>query len=108
MSRILVQKHTFGALRWVVIAVLIVATAFPFYYMAELSLVPIEQVLLHPDRLWVPLQNLTLRTYADVMMSQDDGGQGFGGFMLNSALVALATVAVTLWCPSRVPTRCRG
>ncbi|AAT88611.1 transporter [Leifsonia xyli subsp. xyli] len=96
MSRILVQRRTFGTLRWVVIAVLVVATVFPFYYMAELSLVPIEQVLLHPDRLWVPLQNLTLRTYADVMTSQDDGGQGFGGFMLNSALVALATVAVML------------
>lgn len=96
MSRIVVQKRTFGTLRWVVIAVLIVATVFPFYYMVELSLVPIEQVLLHPERLWVPLQNLTLQTYAEVLKPQEDGGQGFAQFMLNSALVAIAAVIITL------------
>jgi multiple sugar transport system permease protein len=96
MSRIVVQQRTFGTLRWLVIAVLIVATIFPFYYMVELSLVPIEQVLLHPDRLWVPLQNLTIQTYVDVLKPQADGGQGFAQFMLNSAVVAIAAVAVTL------------
>ena len=96
MSRIVVQKRTFGTLRWVVIAVLIVATVFPFYYMVELSLVPIEQVLLHPERLWVPLQNLTLQTYAEVLKPQEEGGQGFAQFMLNSALVAIAAVIITL------------
>ncbi|WP_374008688.1 carbohydrate ABC transporter permease [Leifsonia sp. LS-T14] len=96
MSRIVVQKRTFGALRWVVIAVLVVATVFPFYYMVELSFVPIEQVLLHPDRLWVPLQNITLQTYAEVLKPQEDGGQGFAQFMLNSALVAIAAVIITL------------
>ena len=96
MSRILVQKRTFGTLRWVVIAVLVVATAFPFYYMVELSLVPIEQVLLHPERLWIPIQNFTLQTYADVLKPEEDGGQGFAQFMLNSALVAIAAVAITL------------
>jgi multiple sugar transport system permease protein len=96
MSRVVVQQRTFGALRWVVIAVLIVATVFPFYYMVELSLVPIEQVLLHPDRLWVPVQNLTLQTYAEVLKPQEDGGQGFAQFMMNSALVAIAAVIITL------------
>jgi multiple sugar transport system permease protein len=96
MSRIVVQQRTFGTLRWLVIAVLVVATIFPFYYMVELSLVPIEQVLLHPDRLWVPLQNLTIQTYVDVLKPQADGGQGFAQFMLNSAVVAIAAVAVTL------------
>jgi len=96
MSRVVIQKRTFGVARWVVIAVLVVATVFPFYYMVELSLVPIEQVLLHPDRLWVPLQNLTLQTYADVLKPQEDGGQGFAQFMMNSALVAIAAVIITL------------
>ena len=96
MSRIVVQQRTFGALRWVVIAVLIVATVFPFYYMVELSLVPIEQVLLHPDRLWIPVQNFTLQTYAEVLKPQEDGGQGFAQFMMNSALVAIAAVIITL------------
>jgi multiple sugar transport system permease protein len=96
MSRIVVQKRTFGALRWILIAVLVIATVFPFYYMVELSLVPIEQVLLHPERLWIPIQNFTLKTYAEVLKPQEDGGQGFAGFMLNSGIVAIATAAITL------------
>jgi multiple sugar transport system permease protein len=95
-SRIIVQSRTFGALRWVVIAVLIIATLFPFYYMLELSFVPMQDLLLHPDRLWVPIQDLTLSTYQNVLASTNSGGQGFGGFMLNSAIVAVATVVVTL------------
>src|SRR6218665_2139159 len=96
MSRTVIQKRIFGTLRWVIIAVLIIATMFPFYHMIQLSLMPIEQVLLHPERLWIPLQNITLQTYADVLRPQDDGGQGFDQFMLNSAIVATATAAVPL------------
>ena len=96
MSRIVVQNRTFGTLRWVVIAVLVIATVFPFYYMVELSFVPIEQVLLHPERLWIPIQNFTLQTYEQVLKPQEDGGQGFGGFIMNSAIVAVATAAITL------------
>jgi len=96
VSRTVIQKRIFGTLRWVIIAVLIIATVFPFYHMIQLSLVPIEQVLLHPERLWIPIQNITLQTYADVLTPQDDGGQGFAQFMLNSAIVATATAAVTL------------
>ncbi|MFF1634132.1 carbohydrate ABC transporter permease [Leifsonia sp. NPDC058248] len=96
MSRIVVQKRVFGTLRWVVIVVLVLATLFPFYYMVELSFVPIEQLLLHPDRLWVPLQDLTLTTYQNVLKSVDEGGQGFAHFMTNSAIVAIATAVVTL------------
>lgn len=96
MSRVVIQRRTFGTLRWVIIAVLVVATVFPFYYMVELSFVPIEQVLLHPERLWIPIQNFTLDTYASVLKPQDDGGQGFGQFMMNSAIVAIATAAITL------------
>jgi multiple sugar transport system permease protein len=96
MSRIVVQKRVFGTLRWVVIVLLVVATVFPFYYMVELSFVPIEQLLLHPDRLWVPLQDLTLTTYQNVLKSVDQGGQGFAHFMTNSAIVAISTAIVTL------------
>jgi multiple sugar transport system permease protein len=83
-------------LRWVVIAVLIIATVFPFYYMLELSFVPMQDLLLHPDRLWVPIQNLTFATYQNVLASTSSGGQGFAGFMVNSGIVAIATVVVTL------------
>jgi multiple sugar transport system permease protein len=96
MSRMSIETRTFGILRWVVIVVLIIATVFPFYYMLELSFVPIEQLLLNPDRLWVPLHDFTLETYSNVLKSVDAGGQGFGHFMLNSAIVAIATALLTL------------
>jgi multiple sugar transport system permease protein len=96
MSRIVIEKRTFSVLRWVVIALLVIVTVFPFYYMLELSFVPIEKLLLHPDRLWVPIQDLTTQTYLKVLKSEDNGGQGFAHFMLNSAMVAIATAFLTL------------
>jgi multiple sugar transport system permease protein len=96
MSRIVVQQRTFGTLRWVVIAVLVVVTLFPFYYMIELSLVPIQELLLHPTRLWVPIQDFTIKTYQDVLKPTSQGGQGFAGFMANSAMVAISTAIITI------------
>jgi multiple sugar transport system permease protein len=96
MSRIVIERRTFSVLRWVVIALLVIVTVFPFYYMLELSFVPIEKLLLHPDRLWVPIQDLTTQTYIKVLKSEDKGGQGFAHFMLNSAMVAIATAFLTL------------
>ncbi len=96
MSRIVIENRTIGVLRWVTIAFLLVITVFPFYYMVTLSFVPIEKLLLHPERLWVPLSDFTLQTYETVLRSVDEGGQGFAGFMRNSAIVALFTAIVTL------------
>lgn len=95
-SRAVVQKRVFGILRWVVIVGLTIATLFPFYYMIELSFVPIQDLLLHPTRLWVPLQDFTLKTYQDVLKGTDQGGQGFAGFMVNSAMVAIATAVIAI------------
>jgi multiple sugar transport system permease protein len=96
MSRTVVERRVFGTLRWVVIVLLVVITVFPFYYMIELSFVPIEQLLLHPDRLWIPIQDFTFTTYQNVLKSVDEGGQGFAHFMLNSGIVAIVTAVVTL------------
>jgi multiple sugar transport system permease protein len=96
MSRAQVEKRIFGVLQWVVIAFLAVITLFPFYYMLLLSVKPIDQLLLDPGRLWVDFSELTFSTYQNVLQSVDDGGQGFLGMLGNSALVALATVAMTL------------
>jgi multiple sugar transport system permease protein len=96
MSRITIENRTISVLRWVTIAFLLVITVFPFYYMVTLSFVPIEKLLLHPERLWVPLSDFTLETYANVLKSVDDGGQGFAAFMRNSAIVATITAAITL------------
>ncbi|WP_345711663.1 carbohydrate ABC transporter permease [Kineococcus glutinatus] len=95
-TRATTEERVFAVLRWALIAALVLVTAFPFYYMLLLSFVPIESLLLSPSRLWFGLETLTVETYRTVLASADDGGQGFGLFLRNSALVALATVAVTI------------
>ncbi|WP_420707337.1 carbohydrate ABC transporter permease [Streptomyces sp. NRRL F-2799] len=96
MTRARFEERFFGVARWCVIAFLAVITVLPFYYMLLLSLKPIDALLLDPGSLWVSARDLTLDTYRNVLKSSDDGGQGFLGFLANSALVSLGTVALTL------------
>jgi multiple sugar transport system permease protein len=95
-SRHRAETRVFGVLRWVVIAFLVLFSLFPFYYMALLSFRDLSSLLQEPARLWPTLSELTTTTYRNVLASTDDGGQGFLGFMRNSGLIALGTVAVTL------------
>ncbi|MEU5363918.1 carbohydrate ABC transporter permease [Streptomyces sp. NPDC005925] len=96
MTRAQVEDRLFGVLRWIVIAFLAVITLLPFYYMVLLSLKPIDALLLEPGSLWISAKDFTLSTYQDVLRSTGDGGQGFTKFLVNSALVSLGTVALTL------------
>ncbi|MFJ3662566.1 carbohydrate ABC transporter permease [Streptomyces sp. NPDC090119] len=96
LSRARFEERFFGVARWCVIAFLAVITVLPFYYMLLLSVKPIDALLLDPGSLWVSARDLTLDTYRNVLKSSDDGGQGFLGFLANSALVSLGTVALTL------------
>ncbi|WP_243980442.1 carbohydrate ABC transporter permease [Streptomyces sp. NEAU-YJ-81] len=96
MTRAHVEERIFGVLRWCVIAFLAVITLLPFYYMLLLSVKPIDALLLDPGSLLISAKDFTLSTYRDVLRSTDDGGQGFLRFLLNSALVSLGTVVLTL------------
>lgn len=96
MSRARAEERVFAVLRWVVIAFLALATVLPFGYMVLLSVKPIEALLLDPGRLWVSADELTTATYAEVLRSTDEGGQGFVRMLANSAAVSLGTVALTL------------
>ncbi|MEV0641773.1 carbohydrate ABC transporter permease [Streptomyces sp. NPDC050619] len=96
LTRAQFEERLFGVLRWFVIAFLAVITLLPIYYMLLLSVKPIDALLLDPGSLWVSAKDFTLSTYRDVLRSTDDGGQGFVKFLLNSALVSLGTVALTL------------
>ncbi|MGW4575488.1 carbohydrate ABC transporter permease [Streptomyces tendae] len=96
LTRVRFEERFFGVARWIVIAFLAVITLLPFYYMVLLSLKPIDALLLDPGSLWVSAKDFTLSTYRDVLRSTDDGGQGFLRFLLNSALVSLGTVVLTL------------
>ena len=96
MSRIDVEKRTVRVVRWVTIILLTLAALFPFYYMLMMSFVPIQELLVHPGRIFVPFELLTTATYENVLTPLNQGGQGFGRFMRNSAVVALATTVLTL------------
>jgi multiple sugar transport system permease protein len=96
LTRAQFEERFFGVARWIVIAFLAVITLLPFYYMVLLSLKPIDALLLDPGSLWISAKDFTLSTYRDVLRSTDDGGQGFLRFLLNSALVSLGTVVLTL------------
>jgi multiple sugar transport system permease protein len=93
-SRDRFENRLFAVLRVLVIAGLLVVTLFPFYYSVLLSLRPLDAVLQDPGAL-LPTA-VDLRSYASVLASAAAGGQGFGVFMRNSAVVALATVLLTL------------
>src|SRR5690606_24229690 len=95
-SRDTVETRVFGVLRVVTIAFLLVVTVFPFYYTVLLSLRPLDRVLQDPGALWVPPPEVSRGSYGAVVAPQSAGGQGFLNFIVNSALVAFGTVAVTL------------
>jgi len=96
MTRAVFQERFFGVMRWVVIAVLVVATLFPFYYMVLLSVKPIDALLLDPGQIWVSASEFTAESYRSVLTSVEDGGQGFLTMLRNSAIVSLGAVALTL------------
>jgi len=96
MSRDTIERTTLKILRPITIALLLVASIFPFYYMALLSFRSLDGVLLDPGALWVSVEELDFSTYWNVLAPVDDGGQGFGSFIVNSMLVALGTVVLTL------------
>lgn len=96
LSSEIVQDRTFGVLRWVVIVGLVLLTVFPFLYMALLSVRDLSSVIQNPGDLLPSSEELNLRTYEIVLKPESGGGQGFLGFMRNSALIAIGTVILTL------------
>lgn len=95
-SRDRASRRTLGVVRWVLIALFLIAVLFPFYYMFLLSVKPIESLLRDPGSLGISIQDFTLDTYAEVLAPTSEGGQGFVTFLRNSAIVALSSVGVAL------------
>ena len=96
MTRAVFEERLFGFLKWVSVVFFIVITLFPLVYMFGLSLTSIQQLLLHPARIFPPWEQITsLDTYKEVLRSGLEGGQGFGVFVKNSAIVSVVTVIVT-------------
>jgi len=96
MTRAVFEERLFGFLKWVSVVFFIVITLFPLIYMFGLSLTSIQELLLHPARIFPPWEQIkSLDTYKEVLRSGLAGGQGFGVFVKNSVIVSVATVVVT-------------
>lgn len=95
-TRYAIEDRVFGVLRWVVIAGLLLATLFPFYYMALLSVRGLGDVLRDPGAIVVGLSRISVDAYRNVIEPTATGGQGFLGFMRNSLVLATCTVGITL------------
>ncbi|WNB86579.1 carbohydrate ABC transporter permease [Cellulomonas sp. ATA003] len=96
MSRDALENRLLTVLRPLVIAGLLIAAVFPFYYMVVLSFRPLNALLQDPGKLWVSFGEINVGTYTDVLTSVAGGGQGFMTFIRNSLVVALATVVLSL------------
>jgi multiple sugar transport system permease protein len=78
------------------IAFFVLITLFPFYYMILLSMREISEVIENPAQVFIPLGDITSAAYERVLKPTSDGGLGFVRFLVNSAMVGLGTVIVTL------------
>jgi multiple sugar transport system permease protein len=90
------EERALSVLRPLIIVGLLLAAVFPFYYMVLLSFRPLNNLLDDPGALWVPLSEIHLGTYRDILAPVDSGGHGFLTFIRNSMLVALGTVVLAL------------
>jgi len=91
MSREQVELTIFKILRAVGIAFFLLISAFPFFWMVVLSFRPLDQVLQHPLALPTWEQVTSLSTYKGVWFEQN-----LRVFIVNSFMVATATVIITL------------
>lgn len=96
LTRDRVERAVLPFVKWIVIAILVLASVVPFYYMFLLSVRSIQDLLLDPGNLWVNPVDLSVEAYKQVLRSTENGGQGFLTLIRNSLLVALGTVVITL------------
>jgi multiple sugar transport system permease protein len=96
LDRDQMETAVFRVLRWVVIVLLLLVTVFPFYYMLLLSVRLIQDVLLDPGSIVVRPSEINIESYREVLRSVEDGGQGFVRMIINSGLISIGTVLLTL------------
>jgi multiple sugar transport system permease protein len=93
-SRYHIEVAVLRVLRPLGIAFFVLIAFFPFYYMVVLSMREISEILEAPGKIWVGLDEISTAAYERVLKPTSEGGQGFVRFLLNSAGLGLATVAV--------------
>jgi multiple sugar transport system permease protein len=95
-DRYAIEVAALRVLRPLGIAFFVVITLFPFYYMVLLSMRDISAVIDAPGQLLIGLDEFTTDAYERVLKPTSEGGEGFLRFLLNSFLLAIGTVIVTI------------
>jgi multiple sugar transport system permease protein len=86
------ETRILRVLKWVSIVFFVFITAFPLVYMIGLSFKPISELLRDPANFLPAIDDVIgLRTYQQVFVEQ-----GFGRFIVNSLIVTVATVFLTV------------
>lgn len=84
------------AARWTIIVIALVVAIGPVLYGVVLSVRPLSAVLKNPLDLFPAPADLDFSAYWDALRPASDGGFGLGQFVLNSAMIAIATVVLSL------------
>lgn len=84
------------AARWTIIVIALVVAIGPVLYGVVLSVRPLSAVLKNPLDLFPAPADLDFSAYWDALRPASDGGFGLGQFVLNSAMIAIATVGLSL------------
>jgi multiple sugar transport system permease protein len=97
VNRNAVETRTLAVLRWASLAFFVFITAFPLVYMISLSFKDIGKILQNPSDFLPSWDEISgFETYRSVLRDESEGGFGFVTFIRNSAIVALATVLITV------------
>jgi multiple sugar transport system permease protein len=91
MGRDRIEEHIVRFLRAGGILLLAAVVGFPFYWMIVSSLKSLEELMLHPEHLWIDLSRIDLRAYYDVLFEH-----GFIQYISNSLYVSALTVIFTV------------
>jgi multiple sugar transport system permease protein len=83
-------------LRWVIIAIGLFSAIAPVLYGVLLSLRPFSSVTMRPLDLIPTPSEVDFSSYWDALRPTSQGGFGLGQFVLNSAILALGTVVLSL------------
>ncbi len=95
-NRYRVEVALIRILRPLLIVGITLAAFFPFYYMVLLSMREISEVIQSPGSFLISPGEINFDQYGSVLKSEEDGGEGFLGFLANSAILAVLTVIITL------------
>jgi multiple sugar transport system permease protein len=97
VNRNVVESRVLGVAKWASLAFFVFITAFPLVYMISLSFKDIGAILQNPTSFLPSWDDISgFETYRSVLRSESEGGHGFVRFIRNSAIVAMATVLITV------------